>query len=112
MSDLEKLIELCEKQSENNAALTTQNAKLTEQNTSILQALHDGGAAAPIDHGAGGAGAGRPAAAPLTPEAIRAAKISQLYQFVRKSHKVRDFKPSTSTEDIREWLTKFDLEIQ
>ena len=105
---------------EQNAALTAQNTKLAEQMASILirldedaqaRALHGGGGDAPIDHGAG-AGAGlRPVAAPLTPEAIRAIKISQLYQFVRKSHKVKDFKPSTSTEDIREWLTKFDLEI-
>ena len=53
----------------------------------------------------------RPGAAAPTPEAIRAIKISQLFQFVRKSPKVKDFKPSTSTEDIREWLTRFDLEI-
>ena len=39
MSDLEKLIERCEKQSENNAALTTQNTKLTKQMASILLRL-------------------------------------------------------------------------
>ena len=79
MSDLQKLIELCEKQSESgtrmaeqNAALTAQNNKLTEQIASMLQRLDEDaqarGGGAPIEHGAG-AGA-RPAAVPLTPEQI------------------------------------------
>ena len=40
----------------------------------------------------------------------RKIKVAQLHGFLRKSHKVKDFKDSGS-ENIKEWLIEFDEEI-
>ena len=98
MADLEKLIELQEISSKENAELKQQMAAQTELITRLLGSVNVGGQNLNIQ--------------PAAPSAadIRKSEISKLYINLKKSQKVKDYKEASS-ENICEWIAKYDLEV-
>ena len=54
---------------------------------------------------------GDPAARAAAVVAARAEKISKMQLNLRKSNKLKEFKESTETGAVKEWLSKFNTEI-
>ena len=80
----------------------TINNLLEEMARQRLAAPGEAAAAPPGD-----AAAARAAAAVVA----RAEKISKIQVNLRKSNKIKEFKESTETSTVKEWLSKFDTEI-
>ena len=116
--------QLCQKFSDSNDKLLEQNAELMRQNTEqkehyaeqtkkLTDFIASQNVAPLVTNGAHGDGAegntSRPSQGNNTAHS-RKIKVAQLHGFLRKSHKVKDFKDSGS-ENIKEWLIEFDEEI-
>ena len=107
MSELDRLIALQEEQSKENADLkrqmAAQSAAAAEQSAQIAQLL----ARISVQ------GAGQLQAQVQAPTAaeVRKSEISKLYLGLKKSYKVKDYKEG-SGENIREWIAKYDLEVE
>ena len=99
MADLEKLIELQEISSRENAELKQQMAAQTELITRLLGSVNVGGQNLNVQ--------------PAGPSAadIRKSEISKLYINLKKSQNVKDYKEASS-EKIHEWIAKYDLEVR
>ena len=94
MSDIAKLVALNEQSIIENRELKQQNVALMQKMTELLANV-------------------RPPGAPAAPSAddVRRERVSKLYINLKKSQKVKDYKED-SPENVREWLSKFDLECE
>ena len=46
------------------------------------------------------------------PVAVRAATVAKIALGLRKSQKLKDFKHCQESDDIKQWLQKFDIEVE
>ena len=124
MAGIEELVAQMTKFYEQQVKRDEQQEKRDEKQAKLLESfinLHESGDEGDEGGAAGGSGAAAAAAiraaignlpipAKKTNVEIRKDKISQLHQLLRKSHKLKDYK-TTSSEHIKEWLLDFDEEI-
>ena len=111
MADIDALKALVDQQIKENIAAReeakTDRDEANRRHNELLAEMQRQRAAAPV----GPAVPADPAARAAALVVARAEKISKIQLNLRKSNKLKEFKESTETGAVKEWLSKFDTEI-